>query len=126
MQPRNARVEDDDDKDLKLALQMSLEEAKRTGINTQSGPSRPEPSVGTSQSNINQRTQDNEDEDLKAAIAASLKDMEEKKTVEYPKTAEYPPVQPVLRPDSSNDASVQHQVLLWIMESLTASRPVMN
>jgi hepatocyte growth factor-regulated tyrosine kinase substrate len=126
MQPRNARVEDDYDRDLKLALEMSLEEAKRTGIDSQSAPSRPEAAKIASQPNITRHTEDNEDEELKAAIAASLKDMEEKRAIEYPKTAEYPPVQSVLRSDSSNDASIQHQVLLWAIESLTTSRPVMN
>ena len=86
MQPRSARVEDDDDKDLKLALQMSLEEAKRIGIDTQHTSSRPEPPKPVTQPVPAQPaiTESTEDEDLKAAIAASLKDMESKKPTDYP------------------------------------------
>ncbi|KAI0169328.1 VHS domain-containing protein [Hypoxylon sp. FL1284] len=82
MQPRNARVDDAFDEDLKKALAMSLEEvqshsrgyvppadntplASRAPVN---GPSTT--SVGVPEE---------EDEDLKAAIAASLADMEEQK-----------------------------------------------
>lgn len=94
MQPRNARVEDDDDEDLKMALKMSLDEVKGngsanyvsqqqlqaqkqasshqpTGFSTQPQP--PKPSAGKS------IPDGDEDEELKAAIAASLRDMEAQK-----------------------------------------------
>jgi hepatocyte growth factor-regulated tyrosine kinase substrate len=83
MQPRSARVEDDDDKDLKLALQMSLEDAKRTSTSSQPPPFQAAPPQAAIQSNV-QNAEQGEDEDLKAAIAASLKDMESKKTMQYP------------------------------------------
>lgn len=82
MEPRNARVEDSFDADLKRALEMSLEEAKgqpgagfvpqsqlqsQTKMPTTNGTSKPaEP-------------EEEDDPDLKAAIAASLADMEEQK-----------------------------------------------
>ena len=84
MQPRSARIEDDNDKDLKLALQMSLEEATRAGLNTQTTPSRPQLTKPITQPSVVHGTDDADDEDLKAAIAASLKDMEEKKAVDSP------------------------------------------
>ena len=81
MEPRNARVEDSFDADLKRALEMSLEEvqghsggyvpqaqlqAKSLAQNGDAkGPSVP--------------AEEEEDPDLKAAIAASLADMEEQK-----------------------------------------------
>ena len=92
MQPRSARVEDDDDKDLKLALQMSLEEARRSGIVAEPASSRPEPSKSVTQPIVPQ-TQEAEDESLRAAIAASLKDMENHKTA-----MDYPSVQHISSP----------------------------
>lgn len=86
MQPRNARVEQDDDEDLKRALQMSLEDAKGgggSGYVPHPQPAKkaveagPEPK-GTSAAAGGNAT-DDEDEELKAAIAASLRDMEEQK-----------------------------------------------
>jgi Ubiquitin interaction motif len=99
MHPRSARVEDDDDRDLKLALQMSLEEAKRSGIDTQPAAPKSEPVKPVVQPTVARDTQEAEDEDLKAAIAASLKDMESKKTMEYPS------VQPVTSPQSQPTTS---------------------
>lgn len=85
MQPRNARVEDDDDKDLKMALQMSLEDAKRASHPPLATvPQYEAPKPVTQNPNPTKNTQETEDEDLKAAIAASLKDMEAKKAIEYP------------------------------------------
>jgi len=81
LQPRNARIEDNDDRDLKMALQMSLEEARRTGMGP-SQPPRQEPSTAIPQNN--RLPDEAEDEDLKAAIAASLKDMEAMKGMQYP------------------------------------------
>jgi growth factor-regulated tyrosine kinase substrate len=82
MQPRNARVEQDDDDDLKRALQMSLEEAKgnpgyvpQPSSNTKSSSS----PFGAVNKSAPTNTADDEDEELKAAIAASLRDMEEQK-----------------------------------------------
>jgi growth factor-regulated tyrosine kinase substrate len=82
MLPRSARIEDDDDKDLKLALQMSLEEAKRNGIASPTPPVQAQQVQAATQPVV--QSTDSEDEDLKAAIAASLKDMESKKTMQYP------------------------------------------
>ncbi|RCI16551.1 hypothetical protein L249_2786 [Ophiocordyceps polyrhachis-furcata BCC 54312] len=71
MQPRNARVDDGFDEDLKKALAMSLEEVKNSPR---------DPPVNGSRSNAAAASQaEDEDVDLKAAIAASLADMEEQK-----------------------------------------------
>lgn len=109
MQPRSARVEDDDDKQLKLALQMSLEEAKRLGIDTSSTSSRHEPPKPTPQSSTSRRVEEQEDEDLKAAIAASLKDIEPKKAVEYPSVQ--PITSTVVPPATTTTVSNQYQVI---------------
>ncbi|CUS08362.1 unnamed protein product [Tuber aestivum] len=94
MQPRNARVEDDDDEDLKMALKMSLEEVKGKGsvgyvsqqqLQAQKQVAPPHISASTVQhpaarpSGGKTIPDEDEDEELKAAIAASLKDMEEQK-----------------------------------------------
>lgn len=81
MQPRNARVDDGFDEDLKKALAMSLEEVKnhsrgyaQPAVNgTHASPPK---SNGPSSTT---KVAEEEDEDLKAAIAASLADMEEQK-----------------------------------------------
>ena len=83
MQPRDARVDEGFDDDLKRALQMSLEEVKghssagyvpqsqlqaQQKLPTSNGPSK-----------ATKPPEDEEDPDLKAAIAASIKEMEEQK-----------------------------------------------
>lgn len=79
MEPRNPRVEDSFDADLKRALEMSLEDAKgnsssgfvpQAQLQSQSKPN------GTSKKPA---PEEEEDADLMAAIAASLADMEEQK-----------------------------------------------
>jgi hepatocyte growth factor-regulated tyrosine kinase substrate len=79
MQPRNARVDDAFDEDLKKALAMSLEEVQSHSRSymppTQNAPSAAPPAQSSSPS----KGQEEEDDDLKAAIAASLADMEEQK-----------------------------------------------
>jgi hepatocyte growth factor-regulated tyrosine kinase substrate len=84
MQPRDARIEDTFDADLKRALEMSLEEAK--GIAPGSGytpqsqlQSKNTATNGTSKQSTQQQQEDDDDPELKAAIAASLADMEEQK-----------------------------------------------
>ncbi len=97
MQPRDARVEDSFDEDLKRALAMSLEEvqshsrvfssqpvASNSAAKTTNGTSygaAPTKSAAPAESQPTPATDpaDEEDEDLKAAIAASLADMEEQK-----------------------------------------------
>ncbi|KAK3998312.1 vacuolar protein sorting-associated protein 27 [Cladorrhinum sp. PSN332] len=81
MQPRNARVDDGFDEDLKKALAMSLEEVK----NHSRGYAQPavngasiSPPKANGQSSTAKAAEE-EDDDLKAAIAASLADMEEQK-----------------------------------------------
>ncbi|KAG5980977.1 Vacuolar protein-sorting-associated protein 27 [Claviceps digitariae] len=76
MQPRNARVDDGFDEDLKKALAMSLEEVK----NSSKGHSEPTPNVSKMQKSSSKQEEE-EDADLKAAIAASIADMEEQKKV---------------------------------------------
>lgn len=80
MQPRNARVDDAFDEDLKKALAMSLEEVQSHSRGyvppTDNKPSTAQPSGKGSASAAEA---EEEDEDLKAAIAASLADMEEQK-----------------------------------------------
>ncbi|KAI1153724.1 hypothetical protein F4825DRAFT_460869 [Nemania diffusa] len=80
MQPRNARVDDAFDEDLKKALAMSLEEVQSHSRGyvapTDNKPSTTQPS---SKGPVSAAETEEEDEDLKAAIAASLADMEEQK-----------------------------------------------
>ncbi|KAI1132895.1 hypothetical protein F5Y10DRAFT_171609 [Nemania abortiva] len=80
MQPRNARVDDAFDEDLKKALAMSLEEVQSHSRGyvppTDNKPSGTQPS---SKGPVSATVAEEEDEDLKAAIAASLADMEEQK-----------------------------------------------
>lgn len=75
MQPRNARVEDDFDEDIKKALAMSLEEVNSS---TKGKVSSPVNGNKTSDSAAAKQVEE-EDADLRAAIAASLADMEEQK-----------------------------------------------
>ncbi|KAJ4150184.1 hypothetical protein LMH87_010947 [Akanthomyces muscarius] len=75
MQPRNARVEDDFDEDIKKALAMSLEEVNSSTKGKVSAPVN-----GNKASDPSTAKQaEEEDADLRAAIAASLADMEEQK-----------------------------------------------
>lgn len=82
MQPRNARVDDVFDEDLKKALAMSLEEVKGHSKGY-APPTDNIPSSSYVKDDISSSTAtkalEEEDEDLKAAIAASLADMEEQK-----------------------------------------------
>lgn len=77
MQPRNARVDDGFDDDLKRALAMSLEEV------TSASRGRAEPMMNGHRTNGGDsqvaKQAEEDDDDLKAAIAASLADMEEQK-----------------------------------------------
>lgn len=88
MQPRNARVDDSFDTDLKKALEMSLEDAKEERAAPSSGfvpQSQLLSKSGSARSHTNGTTKpsrikdDDEDSELKAAIAASLSDMEDAK-----------------------------------------------
>lgn len=74
MQPRNARVDDDFDEDLKKALAMSLEE-----VNSATGYQAPTTNGTSKKPEPSSKQGEDDDEDLKAAIAASLADMEEQK-----------------------------------------------
>lgn len=86
MQPRNARVDDGFDEDLKRALAMSLEEVNgHTGAGyVPQAKLQETPKLGAHTTNGTSNTSaskpvEDEDDDLKAAIAASLADMEEQK-----------------------------------------------
>ncbi|KAL1852140.1 hypothetical protein VTK73DRAFT_9276 [Phialemonium thermophilum] len=83
MQPRDARIEDTFDEDLKKALAMSLEEVKGYSHGyvppTANGPASGQNGAGGNAAASSTAAAEEEDEDLKAAIAASLADMEEQK-----------------------------------------------
>ena len=82
MQPRDARVEEGFDDDLKKALKMSLEEVKGhsgAGYVPQSQLHHQKASTSTSKAKGARSDDAEEDPDLMAAIAASIKDMEEQK-----------------------------------------------
>ena len=83
MQPREARVEEGFDDDLKRALQMSLEEVKGhsgAGYVPQSQLQAQQKSpISNGPSRVTKPPEEEEDPDLKAAIAASIKEMEEQK-----------------------------------------------
>ncbi|KAI4259099.1 MAG: hypothetical protein LQ352_000893 [Teloschistes flavicans] len=82
MQPRDARVEESFDDDLKRALKMSLEEVKGhtgAGYVPQSQLQSHRAPVTSAKSLTPKSTDEEEDPDLKAAIAASIKEMEEQK-----------------------------------------------
>ncbi|KAF6228218.1 hypothetical protein HO133_007948 [Letharia lupina] len=83
MQPRDARVDEGFDDDLKRALQMSLEEVKgHSGAGyvpqSQLQVQRKSP-ITDGPSKTAKPPEEEEDPDLKAAIAASIKEMEEQK-----------------------------------------------
>jgi growth factor-regulated tyrosine kinase substrate len=81
MEPRNARVEDSFDADLKRALEMSLDEVKgnsSSGFVPQAQLQQSKP-TNTTNGTSKKAPEDDEDADLAAAIAASLADMEEQK-----------------------------------------------
>ncbi|KXJ96787.1 hypothetical protein Micbo1qcDRAFT_229604 [Microdochium bolleyi] len=81
MQPRNARVDDAFDEDLKKALAMSLEEVQ-THSKGYVAPSVNKPASSSYTNGVSSaaaQQAEEEDADLKAAIAASLADMEEQK-----------------------------------------------
>ncbi|MCJ1312272.1 Vacuolar protein-sorting-associated protein 27 [Agyrium rufum] len=85
MQPRDARVDDSFDEDLKKALEMSLEEVKGhsgAGYIPQSQLQTPRPTAPPAANGTTRKVkpaEEDEDAELKAAIAASLQDMEEQK-----------------------------------------------
>ncbi|KAL8860456.1 MAG: hypothetical protein Q9178_003115 [Gyalolechia marmorata] len=82
MQPRDARVEEGFDDDLKKALKMSLEEVKGhsgAGYVPQSQLHQHKGSTANARAHGASSVDVEEDPDLKAAIAASIKDMEEQK-----------------------------------------------
>ena len=84
MQPRNARIDDGFDDDLKRALEMSLEEVKGHSGAGYIPQSQLQPQKRTSPttnglSKTGKSDEGDEDAELKAAIAASLQDMEEQK-----------------------------------------------
>lgn len=82
MQPRDARVEDGFDDDLKRALKMSLEEVKGhsgAGYVPHSQIQPQQSSLVTNGTTRKSRIEDEEDPELRAAIAASIKEMEEQK-----------------------------------------------
>ena len=84
MQPRDARIDDGFDDDLKRALEMSLEEVKGhsgNGYISQSQlQSQKRSSLTTNGLSKSSKAQDTDDDaELKAAIALSLQDMEEQK-----------------------------------------------
>lgn len=84
MQPRDARVQQDDgfDEDIKKALAMSLEDVNRHSRGyvppSANGPV-PNPAKANGHEPAPAKPAEEEDDDLKAAIAASLADMEEQK-----------------------------------------------
>lgn len=83
MQPRDARVDEGFDDDLKRALQMSLEEVKGHSGNgyvpqSQLQPHQKPPNIDVN-TNAANPVEEEEDPDLMAAIAASIKEMEEQK-----------------------------------------------
>jgi growth factor-regulated tyrosine kinase substrate len=77
MQPRNARVDDGFDEDLKKALAMSLEEVGNAS-HGRAPPVMNGPRTNGGDPAATKQAEE-EDDDLKAAIAASLADMEEQK-----------------------------------------------
>ena len=83
MQPRDARVDEGYDDDLKKALQMSLEEVKGhsgAGYVPQSQLQTQQKTFATNAPTKAAKSPDEEeDPDLKAAIAASIREMEEQK-----------------------------------------------
>lgn len=83
MQPRNARIDDGFDEDLKKALAMSLEEVKSYSQGyappATNGPTPTQNKTNGTTPTPAAKAAEEEDEDLKAAIAASLADMEEQK-----------------------------------------------
>ena len=83
MQPRDARVDEGFDDDLKRALQMSLEEVKGhsgAGYVSQSDlKAQQKPPTTNGLNKPSAQPEEDEDPDLKIAIAASIKEMEEQK-----------------------------------------------
>lgn len=79
MEPRNPRIDDSFDADLKRALEMSLEDAKGNSSSGFVPQAQLKPQSKPNGTTRQPEPEDEDDADLKAAIAASLADMEEQK-----------------------------------------------
>jgi hepatocyte growth factor-regulated tyrosine kinase substrate len=116
MQPREPRVEDSFDADLKRALEMSLEDA-RVPIGQGYTPQSQKPAASSNDSKSkplpHPKEEEEDDPELKAAIDASLRDMEEQKkkhaaTLKQQSITQNGTLKPLPNPDELTPAEAEN------------------